>query len=52
MFVYRLATEHTIEVKIIEKAQIKLRLDALVIQQGRLAQKKKMTKQDMQEMIT
>jgi hypothetical protein len=35
VFVYRLITENTIEEKIIERAEIKLRLDAMVIQQGR-----------------
>jgi hypothetical protein len=35
-----------------ERAKIKLRLDALVIQQGRLSTKtKKLSAQDMQEMI-
>jgi SWI/SNF-related matrix-associated actin-dependent regulator of chromatin subfamily A member 5 len=34
-----------------ERANIKLRLDAMVIQQGRLATGKKLTKQDMMEMI-
>ena len=39
VFVYRLITESTIEEKIIERAEIKLRLDAMVIQQGRQAPK-------------
>lgn len=39
VFVYRLITENTIEEKIIERAEIKLRLDAMVIQQGRAAPK-------------
>ena len=39
VFVYRLITENTIEEKIIERAEIKLRLDAMVIQQGRGAPK-------------
>ncbi len=34
MKVYRFVTEETIEEKIIERAEIKLRLDALVVQQG------------------
>lgn len=39
VFVYRLITEHTIEEKILERAEVKLRLDAMVIQQGRAAPK-------------
>jgi SWI/SNF-related matrix-associated actin-dependent regulator of chromatin subfamily A member 5 len=39
VFVYRLITENTIEEKIIERAEVKLRLDAMVIQQGRQAPK-------------
>eukprot|EP00123_Amoebidium_parasiticum_P017207 comp23754_c0_seq2/m.41063 comp23754_c0_seq2/g.41063 ORF comp23754_c0_seq2/g.41063 comp23754_c0_seq2/m.41063 type:complete len:1012 (-) comp23754_c0_seq2:256-3291(-) len=39
--VFRLITESTVEERIIERAEMKLRLDALVIQQGRLAQEKK-----------
>ena len=35
--VFRLITEHTVEEKILERAMKKLHLDALVIQQGRLA---------------
>lgn len=50
--VYRFVTEPTIEEKIIEKAEIKLRLDAMVIQQGKLANKSKsLTKNDMVDMI-
>jgi len=32
--VFRLVTENTVEEKIIERAEVKLRLDKLVIQQG------------------
>lgn len=32
--VFRLITENTVEEKIVERAEIKLRLDKLVIQQG------------------
>lgn len=49
--VFRFVTENTIEEKIIEKAEIKLRLDAMVIQQGQLSKQKKMSKNDMVEMI-
>jgi SWI/SNF-related matrix-associated actin-dependent regulator of chromatin subfamily A member 5 len=50
--VYRLITESTVEEKIIERAEIKLRLDALVIQQGRLSSKsQKLNQKDVQEMI-
>jgi SWI/SNF-related matrix-associated actin-dependent regulator of chromatin subfamily A member 5 len=39
--VYRLVTEGTIEEKIVERAETKLHLDALVIQQGRLVDQQK-----------
>ena len=35
--VFRFITENTVEEKIVERAEVKLRLDKLVIQQGRLA---------------
>lgn len=38
--VFRFITENTVEEKIIERAEIKLRLDKLVIQQGRLVDNK------------
>ena len=37
--VFRLVTEHTVEEKIVERAQQKLKLDAMVVQQGRLKDK-------------
>lgn len=33
--VFRLITENTVEEKIVERAEVKLRLDKLVIQQGK-----------------
>lgn len=46
--VFRLVTDETVEVKVVERAQQKLKLDAMVVQQGRLQEKeKKMTKQDL-----
>lgn len=46
--VYRLVTENSIEEKVVERAHQKLKLDAMVVQQGRLADKdKKLTKDDM-----
>lgn len=46
--VYRFVSEGTIEEAILERAEKKLRLDAMVIQQGRLApQQQKLTKEDM-----
>eukprot|EP00921_Rhytidocystis_pertsovi_P007839 GHVQ01012998.1.p1 GENE.GHVQ01012998.1~~GHVQ01012998.1.p1 ORF type:complete len:1022 (+),score=179.83 GHVQ01012998.1:466-3531(+) len=39
--VYRLVHEHTIEEKVIERANMKLQLDTAVIQHGRLADKQK-----------
>ncbi len=44
--VFRLITEGTIEERIVECAEMKLRLDALVIQQGRLADKTKQPDKD------
>ncbi|CAI5513267.1 unnamed protein product, partial [Closterium sp. Naga37s-1] len=38
--VFRFCTEHTIEEKVIERAYKKLALDALIIQQGRLAEQR------------
>jgi SWI/SNF-related matrix-associated actin-dependent regulator of chromatin subfamily A member 5 len=50
--IYRFVSEGTVEEKIIEKAEIKLRLDALVIQQGRLLDRSQaLTKKEMLEMI-
>lgn len=37
--VFRLVTEHTVEEKIVERAQQKLKLDAMVVQSGRLKDK-------------
>ena len=53
MLIYRFITEGTIEEKIIEKAESKLYLDALVIQQGRFVEKQKgVNKEDLMKMIT
>ncbi|TMW56088.1 hypothetical protein Poli38472_008736 [Pythium oligandrum] len=50
--VYRLVTTDSVEEKIIERAQQKLKLDAMVVQQGRLQEKQaKLSKTDMLEMI-
>lgn len=50
--VYRLVTENTIEVKMIERQQVKLKWDTLVIQKGRVAQKGKgMNKEEMEGLI-
>ena len=38
--VFRLITENTVEEKIVERAEVKLKLDKLVIQQGRLVDNK------------
>eukprot|EP00635_Sarcinochrysidales_sp_CCMP3193_P013369 CAMPEP_0118900094 /NCGR_PEP_ID=MMETSP1166-20130328/6361_1 /TAXON_ID=1104430 /ORGANISM="Chrysoreinhardia sp, Strain CCMP3193" /LENGTH=1283 /DNA_ID=CAMNT_0006839229 /DNA_START=441 /DNA_END=4288 /DNA_ORIENTATION=+ len=42
--VYRLVTEHSIEEKVVERAQQKLKLDAVVVQQGRLQEKQSKVK--------
>lgn len=45
--VYRLVSENTVEEKIVERAQQKLKLDAMVVQQGRLKDKDKVTKEEI-----
>jgi len=45
--VYRLVSENTIEEKIVERAQQKLKLDAMIVQQGRLQAKDKVTKEEI-----
>ena len=51
--VFRLITENTVEERIVERAEVKLRLDTVVIQQGRLvdAEKNKLGKEEMLGMI-
>lgn len=50
--VFRLVTDDTVEVKVVERAQQKLKLDAMVVQQGRLQDKdKKMSKQELIETL-
>lgn len=51
--VFRLITEHTVDEKIVERAEIKLRLDKLVIQQGRLIENQalKLNKEEMLNII-
>lgn len=50
---YRFITEGTVEEKIIERAERKLYLDAVVIQQGRLSEKdKKLNMDELNTMIT
>ncbi|CAB9508745.1 Probable chromatin-remodeling complex ATPase chain [Seminavis robusta] len=49
--VFRFVTEHTIEEKIVERAQQKLKLDAMVVQQGRLKDKGKMSRDDLLEAV-
>ena len=44
-------TENSIEEKVIEKAYKKLKLDALVIQQGRLQNKKGVSKDDLLDTV-
>ncbi|KAI7858815.1 SNF2 family N-terminal domain-containing protein [Circinella umbellata] len=48
--VYRFVTENAIEEKVLERAAQKLRLDQLVIQQGRMQQSQKATSKD--ELLT
>ncbi len=51
MQVFRLVTEHTIEEKIVERAQQKLKLDAMVVQQGRLKDKDKLSRNELLEAV-
>lgn len=44
---YRLVSENTVEEKIVERAQQKLKLDAMVVQQGRLKEKDKVSKEEI-----
>nr|GLL24731.1 chromatin-remodeling complex ATPase chain-like protein [Ipomoea trifida] len=48
---FRFCTEYTIEEKVIERAYKKLALDALVIQQGRLAEQKAVNKDELLQMV-
>lgn len=45
--VYRLVSQNTIEEKMVERAQQKLKLDAMVVQQGRLGDKDKVSKDEI-----
>ncbi|CAB1352731.1 unnamed protein product [Coregonus sp. 'balchen'] len=50
--VFRLITDNTVEERIVERAEMKLRLDSIVIQQGRLMeQSNKLGKDEMLQMI-
>merc|ERR1719323_2926951 len=50
--VFRFVTENTVDEKIVERAAVKLRLDRMVIQQGRLAENKtNLGKDEMLNMI-
>lgn len=49
--IFRFCTELTIEEKVIERAYKKLALDALVIQQGRLAEQKAVNKDELLQMV-
>lgn len=48
---FRLVTEDTIEQKIVERAQQKLKLDAMVVQQGRLNDKDKLSRDELLDAI-
>jgi len=49
--VYRLVSENTVEEKIVERAQQKLKLDAMVVQQGRLKDKDKLSRNELLEAV-
>ena len=44
-------TEDTIEQKVVERAQQKLKLDAMVVQQGRLKDKDKLSREELLDAI-
>lgn len=50
--IYRLITEDSVEKRIVERAEMKMRLDTFVIQQGRLVdQNKTLSAKEMANMI-
>lgn len=49
--VFRFVTEHTIEEKIVERAQQKLKLDAMVVQSGRLKEKDKLSRDELLDAV-
>jgi len=49
--VFRLVTEDTVEQKVVERAQQKLKLDAMVVQQGRLKDKDKLSSEELLDAI-
>jgi SWI/SNF-related matrix-associated actin-dependent regulator of chromatin subfamily A member 5 len=49
--VFRLVTEDTIEQKVVERAQQKLKLDAMVVQQGRLKEKDKLSREELLDAV-
>lgn len=49
--VFRFVTEHSIEEKIVERAQQKLKLDAMVVQQGRLKERDKLSRDELLEAV-
>jgi len=49
--VFRIVTEHTVEEKIVERAQQKLKLDAMVVQQGRLKDKDKLSTRELLDAV-
>ncbi|KII93122.1 hypothetical protein PLICRDRAFT_130653 [Plicaturopsis crispa FD-325 SS-3] len=52
VYVFRFITEESVEERMLERAAQKLRLDQLVIQQGRQQQSKAANKEELLEMIT
>ena len=47
--IYRLVTENTVEEKIVQRAQQKLKLDAMVVQSGKLKEKDKVSKEEVMQ---
>merc|ERR1712204_135171 len=51
VFVYRLVTKDSVEQRILERAELKLRLDAMVIQKHKTNKSKSTNKDDLMDMI-
>ena len=51
VYVYRLITKYSVEEKIVERQAIKLKLDQIIIQQGRQHQSSKLSKDEYEKII-
>ncbi len=51
VYVYRLITKSTVEEKILERQAIRLKLDQIVIQSGKVASQKALTKEEYEKIL-